>query len=168
MPAAVCKSDLLAVCEAEFAKLSATLDGVDAATAELAGDDDFSIKDTVAHRAHWIDLYLGWVSDGRAGEDVATPAPGYKWNALKVYNAMLREQMSGLTWPEARAALDAAHLRLMEFLKGEDDASLYTPHLMPWMNKWTLGRWAEASGASHYRSANKYIRKIIRTQVKDR
>jgi hypothetical protein len=31
-------------------------------------------------------------------------------------------------------------------------------------NKWTTGRWAEASGASHYRSAAKYVRACLKAR----
>ncbi|MDJ0991953.1 MAG: ClbS/DfsB family four-helix bundle protein [Dinoroseobacter sp.] len=168
MPAASTKAELLDICEKEFAKLTRTLDTIDGELALVPGPDGASIKDTVAHRAHWIDLYLSWVRAGRAGHEVQTPAPGYKWNQLKAYNAQLREAQAELSWGQARSELSDAHGRLMAFLTDEDDVSLYTPHLMPWMNNWTLGRWAEASGASHYRSANTYIRKLSRALATDR
>jgi hypothetical protein len=52
----------------------------------------------------------------------------------------------------------------MAYLEAADDADLYTKHLYSWMNDWSLGRWAEAAGASHYRSAAKTIRKMLREQ----
>ncbi|WP_424976278.1 ClbS/DfsB family four-helix bundle protein [Dinoroseobacter sp. S124A] len=165
MPAATCKTDLIAICDKEYAKLARLIAPLSDATATAPGAEGVSIKDTVAHRAHWITLYLGWVSDGRAGAEVQTPAPGYKWSELKAYNAQLRAAQAGLSWAEAQADLAAEHARLMAFLAAESDESLYTPHLMPWMNDWTLGRWAEASGASHYRSAAKFIRKTLRDQA---
>ena len=71
------KSELVAVTEKEFAKLSATLDKVPEELALDCGTDGISIKDIVGHRAHWLALYAGWVADGRAGKEVHTPAPGY-------------------------------------------------------------------------------------------
>ncbi|WP_424969852.1 ClbS/DfsB family four-helix bundle protein [Dinoroseobacter sp. S76] len=165
MPAATNKADLIAICAKEYAKLSRLIAPLTEAEATAPGPEGVSIKDTVGHRAHWIGLYLGWVTEGRAGAEVQTPAPGYKWSELKAYNAQLREAQAGRGWETVQTDLAEGHERLMAFLAGESDESLYTPHLMPWMNDWTLGRWAEASGASHYRSAAKVIRKIIRDQV---
>lgn len=155
------KAALMAVTEKEFAKLWATLEGVDAALATAPHPEDgITIKDTVLHRVHWIDLFLGWYRDGVAGKDVQTPAPGYKWNQLKEYNAKLREATRDVPWAEALAQLEAGHKALLALLGGLDEDALYGAKRYDWQNDWTIGRWAEASGASHYRSANKYIRQI--------
>lgn len=160
MPAATNKTELLDVMALEYDNLIKTLDTIDTHTA-LQGDEA-SIKDTIAHRCHWIGLYLGWYAGGVAGKDVQTPASGYKWNQLKAYNAILRAQSKNTPWDTVLVEFKAAHSRLLNMLQSQDDATLYTKKLYPWMNNWTLGRWAEASGSSHYRSANKYIRKILR------
>ena len=161
--AATSKAELVALAEKEFAKLRQVLDGIDAETAATPHPDDgVTIKDTVVHRAHWIDLFLGWYRDGAAGKPVQTPAPGYKWNQLKAYNARLRDQTRAVTWDQATTRLDTAHRALMTLLGDLDEAELYTPHRHGWTNDWPLGRWAESSGPSHYRSAKKYIREILR------
>lgn len=165
MPAATNRKELMLVHQLEYNKLMNTLAGVDDAMASTPSKDDIAtIKDTIAHRSHWIGLYLGWYNDAKAGKDVQTPAPGYKWNQLKEYNAKLREASQDIPWGEVLAALEAGHSQLTELITAMDEDELYTKHLHPWMNNWTLGRWAEASGPSHYRSANKYARKILREQ----
>lgn len=40
----------------------------------------------------------------------------------------------------------------------DSDEESYAPPMVPEKNHWATGRWAEASGTSHYRSAGKYIR----------
>ncbi|MDJ0628210.1 MAG: ClbS/DfsB family four-helix bundle protein [Rhodobacter sp.] len=162
MPAATNKGDLIAVSDTEFAKLQAALDKVPEARAREKDADGTSVTDVVAHRAHWIDLFLGWYTDGQAGREVQFPAPGYKWSDLKAYNAALRDRQAGVSWAEARAELQAAHARLMTFLSGLDDAVLYGGPMKGARNDWTTGRWAEAAGASHYRSAAKYVRARLR------
>ncbi len=155
------KQDLIAAAEAEYRKLLKALDGVDAEMAVSPHPDDgITIKDTILHRVHWIDLFLGWYRDGVAGKPVHTPAPGYKWNQLKAYNAKVREETRSVPWPEARSRLETAHGDLLELIRSLDDIELYGPKKYDWTNTWTLGRWAEASGPSHYRSAAKYIRAI--------
>ncbi len=161
--AATDKAQLLALTTQDFAKLETRLDGVDADHALLPHPQDgVTIKDTAVHRAHWIDLFLGWVRDGQAGKPVTTPAPGYKWNQLKAYNAKLRADTASVSWSEARTRRRHGHAALLSLLTDCEDSDLYTTGLYPWMNTWTLGHWAEASGPSHYRSAAKYIREILR------
>ncbi|MEL6878803.1 MAG: ClbS/DfsB family four-helix bundle protein [Pseudomonadota bacterium] len=157
------REELLAIHDKEYAKLIKLLDGLNEDAASWSTvDDDTRVKDILAHRAHWIGLFFTWYEGGKNGKDVQTPAPGYKWNQLKPYNAMVREKYHDLAWPKVLAKLGEQHEKLRAFIEGENDAELYTRHIYPWLNNWTVGRWAEASGASAYRSAAKYIRKTVR------
>ena len=157
------KVDLLSLTEKEFSKLDTLVSEISDKTALAPHPKDtISIKDTIVHRAHWIDLFLGWYRDGKAGKEVQTPAPGYKWNQLKEYNAKLRDQTRDVSWKDAKAHLTKSHKKLMRLLKSLDNKALYGPKQFDWLNNWTLGRWAEASGPSHYRSATKYIRQILK------
>ena len=152
------KDELLTVTRKEFAKLDDLIGAVSDAQALAKDADDVSIKDVVAHRAHWIDLFLGWYADGMAGKTVFFPAEGYKWSDLKRYNADLRARQAKLSWDKARAMLRERHAALDAFIKNKRNATLYGGPMKGANNKWTPGRWAEAAGPSHYRSATKYIR----------
>jgi len=163
MPAATNAHDLLAVFDKDLAKLQKTLDGVDEDMASKhAVADEATIKGVIAHRTHWIGLFFDWYEGGVAGKAVETPAPGVKWNQLKTYNAPIYAAANGRSWSELKAEFDAAVARLRTFIAEGDDNLLYVKGLYPWMNNWTIGRWAEASGPSHFRSANTYIRKVLR------
>lgn len=159
--AATNKSDLIAVTEKEYAKLDKLLDTIDPRRAMIKADD-VSIKDIVGHRAHWIALFLGWYRDGQAGKKVSFPAPGYKWNELPRYNAALRDEQADLGWDEARSLLSQNAQVLLGFMRDHSDAELYGGPMKGADNNWTPGRWAEAAGPSHFRSAAKYIRKALR------
>lgn len=162
MPAATNKTDLIAVSELEWAKLQKIIDRVPADLALVKDDDDTSIKDTIGHRAHWIELFLGWYRDGAAGKEVYLPAKGYKWNDLKRYNRDLRARQAGLTWDQAKTLLLDAHEDLMAFVAETSDRNLYGGPMPGGNGKWTTGRFAEASGPSHYRSAAKYLRQRLK------
>ena len=64
MPAAKSKTELLDTTRVEFNKLRATMANIDDCQALIKDEDDTSIKDVVAHHAHWVELYLGWYGDG--------------------------------------------------------------------------------------------------------
>ena len=127
MPAATTKTALLTTTEAEFSKLTRLLDKVPVAARAVldAGAEGTTLKDTIGHRAHWIDLFLGWYADGQTGAQVAIPAPGYKWNDLKRYNADLRIAQQDMTWDEARDLLETNHNRLLTFLNALSETDLY-------------------------------------------
>ncbi|MEM8569839.1 MAG: ClbS/DfsB family four-helix bundle protein [Pseudomonadota bacterium] len=164
MPAKT-KSELLAITHKEFGKLMKLVDTVDDAGALEKRDEDTSIKDVVAHRAHWIELFLGWHADGLAGKTVHFPAEGYKWNDLKRYNADLRARQSDLGWPGAVEMLRENQERLVAFIEGCSEAELYGGPMKGAKNDWTPGRWAEAAGASHFRSAAKFVRSVLKSQA---
>lgn len=156
------RDELLTVSEKEFAKLLALLDKVPVELRLEKDEDDTSLKDIVGHRAQWIALFLGWYRDGLAGEDVQFPAPGYKWNELKRYNADLRTAQKDLSWEEAREMLAANHRKLVGLITDIGNDALYGGPMKGAKNDWTAGRWAEAAGPSHYRSAAKYIRQRLK------
>ncbi|MEM9795257.1 MAG: ClbS/DfsB family four-helix bundle protein [Pseudomonadota bacterium] len=160
--AATDKASLQAITGKEYDKLYRLIDGIEEAVAMRVCADGVSIKDIVGHRAHWIDLFLGWYADGQAGLEVQFPAPGYKWNELKRYNADLRVRQAALTWDEAREALADGFARLWAFIDARNTAELYGGPMKGARNDWTVGRWAEAAGPSHFRSAAKVIRAQLR------
>ena len=160
--AATDKAGLIALMQKQFAKLEALLDDITDAQALQKDAEETSIKDVVSHRAHWIDLFLGWYRDGQAGEDVAFPAPGYKWNELKRYNADLRARQADIGWDAARDMLSDRYSQLFSFIQERDDRALYGGPMKGAKNDWTTGRWAEAAGPSHFRSAAKYVRSRVR------
>ncbi|WP_227270891.1 ClbS/DfsB family four-helix bundle protein [Roseobacter weihaiensis] len=163
--AATSKTELLSITRKEYAKLEKLIGMLDPEVALDKDEEETSIKDVVAHRAHWIDLFLGWYADGQAGKPVYFPAEGYKWNELKRYNANLRQAQEGLDWADAVILLKEGHEKLVAFIEGQSDAALYGGSMKGANNEWTPGRWAEAAGPSHFRSASKYIRARIKAKT---
>ncbi|MEO1245221.1 MAG: ClbS/DfsB family four-helix bundle protein [Pseudomonadota bacterium] len=161
--AATSKKELLEISEKEFAKLSVLIDELNAVQAIKKHSEDTSIKDVVGHRAHWITLFLGWYWDGVAGKDVYFPAKGYKWNQLKEYNRSLRAKQAKLSWKDAKNLLRTKHDELLKFIAQHSDEDLYGGPMQGANNQWTPGRWAEAAGPSHYRSAVKFIRQCLKS-----
>lgn len=157
MPAATTKGDLIAITEKEWAKLAALIDAIpeDRAT---ASHEDGTIRDIVIHRAHWTELFFQWLAEGASAE---MPDHGVKWNQLISYNAALKDRYASMSWADGRAWLRRSHERLKDWIAEQDEAVLYGGP-MPGGNGWTTGRYAEASGASHYRSAAKVIRAMLR------
>lgn len=164
MPAATNKSGLLATFDRERTKLAATLAAVCVVKAQFrAADHPASIKGIIAHRTHWIARFHVWYEDGLAGRPVHIPAEGYTWAMLTSYNQALYDNGDRMEWDDLMTRFEAEADRLRALIVSLDDDVLYASKRFGWTGKWTLGRWAEASGPSHFRSANINIRKILRS-----
>lgn len=161
MPAATTKAALLTATEKEWAKLSKLLAQFDETSASKADEDGYSALRIIGHRAAWIDLYFDWCAAAAKGDAPAMPAPGYKWNETAALNAKIYDEQKDWSWAHALAALTAGHRRLVDDIQIASEKALYGAPLAPGLN-WTKGRYAEAAGPSHYRSAAKALRKIMR------
>lgn len=159
------KAELLALTDAEYQALFTAIAEIDAKTAGLEDVEGISIKDIIAHRAHWCDLLVHWRDEARAGRPVQKPAPGFTWTRVKEYNAKVRETERGKDWATVRGDFVRAHGALRTLIEGTEELALYGERLYDWMDDWTLGRWAEASGASHYQSARKSIERILKERA---
>lgn len=161
------KQELLEVTQKEWAKLSDVLAQFPAMLRLEKDPDGISAKDIIGHRAHWIELFLGWYRDGQAGKPVHIPAEGYKWSETARYNADLRERQAGFSWVSVISMLEANHCELLALIENLSDKKLYGSPMKGSGSKWAAGRFAEAAGPSHYRSAVKYLRKRMRAAKKD-
>lgn len=158
MAIAVNREGLLGVTNAEYQALSEMLAELSLEQALRERGGGASLKDVVAQRAHWVELFLGWYAAGQNGGMPQMPAPGFSWEQLPAYNETLRKRQRNLGWKDALALLARSHGRLMTFLTFCDDYTLYGEPMAGGGNDWTTGRWAESAGAANYRSAAKFIR----------
>lgn len=163
MPAATTKAELLAATDKEWLKLVRLMDQVTEPVAMQTDADATSIRDIAVHRAHWIGLFFQWLEEGEAAQ---MPDHGVKWSELKPYSAGIRERNADLPWAEARTRIEDGHARLRAWIAQATDAQLYGGPMPGGNGKWTTGRYAEASGSSHYRSAAKYIRAVLKETPK--
>ncbi|WP_300058334.1 ClbS/DfsB family four-helix bundle protein [uncultured Roseobacter sp.] len=123
--AATTREELIRITQKDYDKLIKLIEPLSESQTLIKDDDETSIKDVIAHRAHWIELFLGWYADGQAGKEVHFPSKGYKWTDLKRYNADLRARQTDLDWAGAVSALEAAFDRLSSFIATKTDADLY-------------------------------------------
>jgi hypothetical protein len=163
MPAAKNKQDLVTVSEKEYAKLKDLISNLSEGQARVYVESvEASVASIISHRTEWIRMFFTWYEKGVAGKDPEIPAPGYKWNQLKAYNATIWERDKDVAWATLYKNFLKEGDRLINFIKTADEKELYTPGVYAWTGKWTLGRYAEASAASHFRSAAKYVRQILK------
>lgn len=161
MPAAKNRAELISVTEKEFAKLTGILASVGAGFAIHKCEEDIGIKDVIGHCAHWINMFFHWYQQGQDSGKADIPVKGYKWSQLKEYNARIRDDQANLSWENVRVMLENSHAQLTEFIETKSNDDLYNAPMKGGNGKWSTGRFAEAAGASHYRSASKYVRMCL-------
>jgi hypothetical protein len=160
--AAISKVQLLLITQKEYDSFQRIIKSVDPQMALIRNDEGVSIKDIVALRAHWISLFLEWCQEGRAGAGVHFPAKDYQWNGRKRHNKALRDEQHELSWVGAQRQLADHHNALIAFIEAQNSFDLYSGSMKGARSNWTPGRWAEAAGASHYRSASRVISARLR------
>ncbi|MEL7213060.1 MAG: ClbS/DfsB family four-helix bundle protein [Pseudomonadota bacterium] len=158
MPAATTKTALLTTLEAEWDKLEKVIANVPEDLAFAPDETGTTIKDIIGHRAAWIDLFLGWLQQSEAGAPVDMPAKGFKWTMLPELNAQIRQEQANLDWPAAVVVSQDRKAALVTALDARDDKALYGAPMAGGNGTWTIGRYGESAGPSHFRSAAKYIR----------
>jgi hypothetical protein len=57
-----------------------------------------AVKDLLAHLHGWHLPHFDWQRRSRAGEPVALPAPGYRWNETPRLNAELWHRYGTCRW----------------------------------------------------------------------
>jgi len=157
------KKELLEITEKELEKLKKTISQFPQEKVEIFDEKvGGSLKSIISHRTEWMKMFFIWYQDGIDKKEPQVPAPGYKWNQLKELNAKIWGRDKNKKWEEILHDFEAQSQNLLKFISSQEEEKLYTPKLFNWTNDWTLGRWVEASGSSHFRSANKYLRQILK------
>ena len=167
------KADLLARLVRERERLLAMLDDIPPARRTEPGvwGDDWTTGDLFAHLHEWHRLFLGWFADGRAGQTPRLPAPGYKWNETPRLNRDLQARHRGRPPEEVLRDFAASAKetgtstsRSSSCRLGEDQ--LFEPGYFAWTGSNALVTYAGANTVSHYRFAQKVLRRWLRRETR--
>jgi len=162
MPAVTNKKDLVTAHKKEYDKLIEILDALTPIQADLTlPDEQSSARSITNHRTEWMKMFIRWYNDWVAGKEVFMPAKGYKWNQLVEYNALLWDKAKNKPWDEILKEFKNTYKKFLALIETIDQKELYTVGQYRWPGKWTVGRYSESAGSSHFRSARVYIRKIL-------
>lgn len=140
--ASLTRSELLETIGREWDELRETIDGIDEEQLTEPGPDGWTIKDHLAHLAHW-ETYLLAVLEGRDGRAELGLQPDQKAGEDEI-NAGLQQRDAPLSLAEVRRLLDEAHARVVACLETLDEADLQ--HHMPHIRGNTDGHIGEHRG----------------------
>ncbi len=123
---------------------------------------EWAVKDVLAHLTAWEQMFLGWYSTGRRGDDPITPAAGFNWQQIPALNEQIYQQHRALPLEDVLAQFHRSYAQIAAALTGMSHEELFTPKVYRWTKTTTLGSYAVSATCSHYAWARKEIRKGIK------
>lgn len=124
---------------------------------------DRTPREMIAYQLGWMNLIRGWDRDERAGKEVITPAPGYKWNQMGViydgfYAACTKQSLT-----ELKQMYKEAVAELLVWLQGFSDEELFQPGGRKWAqstpSNWPVWKWIHINTAAPFKTFRTKIRK---------
>ena len=126
-------------------------DGVDRTPAQM-----------LAYQLGWMDLLLGWEQGERAGREVVTPAPGYRWNRLGDLYSTFYEQWSDASLPQLREAFGERVDGVVALVASLSRDELFTSGQRAWASStpsaWPVAKWVHINTVAPFTSFRTRIR----------
>ena len=126
-------------------------DGVDRTPAQM-----------LAYQLGWMDLLLGWEQGERAGREVVTPAPGYRWNRLGDLYSTFYEQWSDASLPQLREAFRERVDGVVALVASLSRDELFTSGQRSWASStpsaWPVAKWVHINTVAPFASFRTRIR----------
>ena len=126
-------------------------DGVDRTPAQM-----------LAYQLGWMDLLLGWEEGERAGHEVVTPAPGYRWNRLGDLYSTFYEQWSDASLPQLQEAFRKRVDGVVALVASLSRDELFTSGQRAWASStpsaWPVAKWVHINTVAPFTSFRTRIR----------
>jgi hypothetical protein len=148
--AAALRAAMLDRLERSWADLASARAGLDEGQLTAAGPDGWSVKDHLAHLAHW-ELYLLAVLEGRDGRAELGLAEGERGEEQAI-NAGLQRRDADLPLADVQTLLEDAHTRVTASLQALDGTVLTSQRQR-----------IEGNTSGHYEEHAAWIRSLART-----
>jgi hypothetical protein len=159
------KKDLVADIQKEHALLINYLNQIPKSRLREPGvwGANWTVNDLIAHLAEWQNMFLAWYDDGQKDLTPQMPAPGYKWTETPKLNQAIWEKHKNRTPSKVRTDFDKGYARILALTLSFTEAQLLKSGAFQWTGKNALVTYLSANSASHYRFANKQLKKWLKT-----
>ena len=129
--------------------------------------DGWTLSDLVAHLAEWQYMFLRWYDDGLRGATPQMPASGYKWSETPRLNRTIWEKHRSRSPAAVQADFDSGYTRIAQIVTALSPEQLLEPGYFEWTGKHSLTTYLGPNTASHYRFANKVIKRWLKSGETD-
>lgn len=121
--------------------------------------DGWSVCDLLAHLAEWHRMLLTWFAEGERGENPAMPSPGYTWRETPRLNRAIWEKHRGRSLRSVRGDFESTYREVLQWVHDLPEEDLLQAGRWHWAGKNPLVTYVGANTASHYRFAQKVIKR---------
>jgi hypothetical protein len=159
MDAKMDKLKLLDLIRAEHDFLARTIAPLsDAQMVQPGAQDDWSVKDILAHIVVWEQRCLGWIEAAERGETPERPEPGFTWDDLDALNE--RDYLADKDRPLSQVMADfrRSFAQFLAKVNNLSDAQLFDPHFYDWPPGEPLWIAVAANAHWHYLEHTESIR----------
>lgn len=111
---------------------------------------DKNFRDVLMHLYEWHAMLERWYREGMEGDIPFMPAPGYKWNTIRLLNKRIWEIYQDITLNQALKKLKLSHVRVMELVKSHTNEELMTKKYYKWTKTSNLFSYFAANTSHHY------------------
>nr|WP_102694274.1 ClbS/DfsB family four-helix bundle protein [Rummeliibacillus pycnus] len=111
---------------------------------------DKNFRDVLMHLYEWHAMLERWYREGMEGDIPFMPAPGYKWNTIRLLNMRIWEIYQDITLNQALKKLKLSHVRVMELVKSHTNEELMTKKYYKWTKTSNLFSYFAANTSHHY------------------
>lgn len=111
---------------------------------------DKNFRDVLMHLYEWHAMLERWYREGMDGDIPFMPAPGYKWNTIRLLNKRIWEIYQDITLNQALKKLKLSHVRVMELIKLHTNEELMTKKYYKWTKTSNLFSYFAANTSHHY------------------
>lgn len=112
---------------------------------------DWSVKDVLAHLAHWEEGMLTWLKIARDGIDVTGPEEGLKWKDMKEFNRRIYEAHKNEPLEEVMQYFHLNHEKFLNMVKQISDDELLTNGYYAFTEKKAVYDWLnQYAGHDHW------------------
>lgn len=116
----------------------------------------------LSYQLGWMDLLLGWERDERAGRQVSTPAPGYKWNQLGGLYSAFYEQWKDAPLSRLQDAFRERVDGVVDLVGSLSQEELFEPVQRAWASStpsaWPVAKWVHINTVAPFNSFRTRIR----------
>ncbi|MCM3358761.1 ClbS/DfsB family four-helix bundle protein [Psychrobacillus sp. FSL W7-1457] len=111
---------------------------------------DKNFRDVLMHLYEWHVMLERWYREGMDGDIPFMPAPGYKWNTIKLLNLQIWENYQEVTLAQAIKKVRLSHKRIMDLIESHTNEEIMTKRYYKWTKTSNLHSYFAANTSNHY------------------
>ena len=128
-------------------------------------ENQWSVKDVLAHIAAWEKRCVGWIQAGLRGEKPDKPEAGYTWEVVDRLNEKTFQENRERPLNAVQAAYRQAHQEMLAQVQALSEDDITNPQRFSWTNGRNLVPYIAANTYEHYQEHVEQIRKWMVDKV---